>query len=155
LLAAARTGTYPLGWLAEVLLTAGWGERVALAPLLQEAVDRRVLRAVKGGYAFRGDLRGYLAQQGGAALAEHRRQISARLTAPWARRVVLPRLTRREIIRVSCDVIAGAGIATAIVGIAPPIPGTTGLERTLNEVSPEEPGEEPGEEPEEPAVHEP
>jgi hypothetical protein len=39
--------------------------------------------------------------------------------------------------------------------IAPGIPGADGLERTLNEVFPEEPGDEPGEEPEEPAVHEP
>jgi hypothetical protein len=115
LLAGVRTGTYPLAWFAEVLLTAGWGERVALAALFEDAVEQELLRAVEGGYAFQADLRDYLAQQGQAALAEHRRQLSGRLASPWARRLVLPGLTRKSINRASWDVIVGAGIATAIV----------------------------------------
>jgi hypothetical protein len=50
LLAAVRTGTYPLAWFAEVLLAAGWGERAGLAALLEDAAARLVLREVKGGY---------------------------------------------------------------------------------------------------------
>ncbi len=118
LLAAVRTGTYPLARTAEVLLAAGWGERAGLAALLEDAAARMVLREVKGGYEFRGDLRDYLAGQGAAALAEHRELIAARLAAPRVRRAVIPALTRAAIKRVTWDAAVGAGVATAVLGIA-------------------------------------
>lgn len=118
LLAAVRTGTYPLARTAEVLLAAGWGERAALAALLGDAAARMVLREVKGGYEFRGDLRDYLAGQGAAALAEHRKLIAARLAAPRVRRAVIPALTRAAIKRVTWDAAVGAGVATTVLGIA-------------------------------------
>jgi hypothetical protein len=118
LLAAVRTGTYPLAWFAEVLLAAGWGERAGLAALLEDAAGRMVLREVKGGYEFQGNLRDYLARQGTAILAEHRQLIMARLAAPWVRRAVIPALTRAAMKRVMWDAAVGAGVATAILGIA-------------------------------------
>jgi hypothetical protein len=118
LLAAVRTGTYPLASMAEMLLAAGWGERAGLAALLDDAAGRMVLREVKGGYEFQGNLRDYLARQGAAALAEHRKLIVARLAAPWVRRAVIPGLTRAAIKRVMWDAAVGAGVATAILGIA-------------------------------------
>ena len=77
-----------------------------------------VLREVKGGYQFQGNLRDYLARQGAAALAEHRKLIVARLAAPWVRRAVIPGLTRAAIKRVMWDAAVGAGVATVILGIA-------------------------------------
>jgi hypothetical protein len=117
-LAAVRTGTYPLAWFAEVLLAAGWGERAGLAALLEDAAGRMVLREVKGGHEFPGNLRDYLARQGAAVLAEHRKLIMARLAAPWVRRAVIPALTRAAIKRVMWDAAVGAGVATAILGTA-------------------------------------
>ena len=66
LLAAVRTGTYPLARTAEVLLAAGWGERAGLAALLEDAAARMVLREVKGGYVRPGYRDPALLRQPGA-----------------------------------------------------------------------------------------
>jgi hypothetical protein len=115
-LAAARTGNYPLALSAEIILAAGWGERPALAVLLEDAAERGVLRAARDGYQFHEELGYQLARHGRAELAAHSAVITARLDSPLSRQVPLARLSRRGAARGGWDAVAGSAIAAALVG---------------------------------------
>lgn len=114
-MAAERTGPFPLALLAELIFAAGWGERPRFAALLEDAAAREVVRAKGNGYEFREGLQPYFAGLGAAALAERKKGAIARLSSPIGLRILAAEAAAA---RASHDAAAGAVIATILVGAA-------------------------------------